>query len=99
LRATTLAVGQTQQTGPLPVASSGTVLPHSTNTGGAVSLNGATSLTISFAESAWTKSIFCVATAGVPLAEAPYVSSISLTSVTFQFSSLTGNIYYHCDGF
>lgn len=98
LRATTLAVGQTQQTGPLPVASAGTVLPHSTNTGGAVSLNGATSLTISFAGSTWTKSIFCVATAGVSLAEAPYVSSISLTSVTFQFSSLTGNIYYHCDG-
>ncbi len=99
LRATTLAVGQTQQTGPAPVASAGTILPHSTNTAGAVSLNGATSVAISFAGSTWTKSIFCVATAGVPLAEAPYVSRISLTSVTFQFSSLTGNIYYHCDGF
>lgn len=98
LRATTLAVGQTQQTGPLPVVSAGTVLPYSTNTGGAVSLNGATSLTIFFSGSTWTKSIFCVATAGVPLAEAPYVSGTSLTSVTFHFPPLTGDIYYHCDG-
>jgi hypothetical protein len=29
---------------------------------------------------------------------APYVSTISNASVTFMFPSMSGRLYYHCDG-
>lgn len=82
----------------VPSIDAGTLAPDSTNMAGAVSLHGRDSLTLSFVAAAWTRSVFCEATAGKPLTVAPYVSNISPKAVTFRFSPLTGNIYYHCDG-
>jgi hypothetical protein len=82
-----------------PITSAGTVAAYSTNAGGAItSLNAASTVTITFANSGWTNADFCVATPSVSLVTAPYVSAISLTAVTFTFVALTGNLYYHCDG-
>jgi hypothetical protein len=39
-----------------------------------------------------------VATPSTSLSTGPYVSTISNTGVTFAFPSLTGRLYYHCDG-
>jgi hypothetical protein len=82
-----------------PITSAGTVAAYSTNAGGAItSLNAASTVTITFANSGWKNAAFCVATPSVSLATAPYVSAISLTAVTFTFVALTGKLYYHCDG-
>ena len=60
--------------------------------------DGATTVTITFANSGWTNAAFCVASPSVSLVSAPYVSAISGSSVTFTTPALTGILYYHCDG-
>jgi hypothetical protein len=91
------ANGMTHRAGASPTASAGTVT--GTNEGGAVSgLSTATSLTLTFANGGWNSWASCVATPGASLSAAPYVSSISNAAVTFSFPSLTGDLYYHCDG-
>jgi hypothetical protein len=80
-----------------PVASAGTIAGN--NNGGSVkSLSAATSVTLTFANSGFQFIDSCTASASVSLATAPYVSALSVTAVTFTFPSLTGNLYYHCDG-
>lgn len=86
--------------GTIPTSSAGTVIGHSTNSGGAISgLSAATSVTVTFAGSVWTNAVFCMANPSVSLSGTPWVSAVSLSSVTFNFPSLTGILYYHCDGF
>ncbi len=81
-----------------PTASAGSVATYSTNVGGEItSLSGATTVTITFANSGWTNAAFCTAVdsqAATPVAN----TSQSNTSVTFTFSSLTGNLFYQCSG-
>jgi hypothetical protein len=74
------------------------VAAYSTNAGGEItSLSGDTSVTITFANSGWTNAAFCVATSS-QAADVIYNSSQSKTAVTFTFSALTGNLFYHCNG-
>ena len=84
--------------GTAPTASAGSVATYSTNAGGELTgLSGATTVTITFANSGWTNAAFCTAVdsqAATPVAN----TSQSNTAVTFTFSSLTGNLFYHCDG-
>jgi hypothetical protein len=80
-----------------PTASSGTLV--GTNNGGAISgLSAATSVTVTFAGGAgfqvWNSCTANASAASTPVA----VSAISLTSVMFSFPSLTGSLYFHCDG-
>ncbi len=90
------ANGNQHQNGSAPTASVGTIT--GTNAGGYVSgLSAATSLTLTFANSGWGAWASCVANTNVASVQ-PYVSSISKTGVTFAFPSLTGTLYYHCDG-
>jgi hypothetical protein len=55
-------------------------------------------VTVTFANSGWTTWSSCTASPSVSLSAAPYVSSISKTAVTFTFPSLTGTLYYQCNG-
>jgi len=88
--------GNQHQIGTAPTASSGTVT--GTNAGGYVSgLSAATSVTITFANSGWSSWASCVANTSVASTQ-PYVSAISKTAVTFTFASLTGTLYYQCNG-
>ena len=80
-----------------PTASSGTLV--GTNNGGAISgLSAATSVTVTFAGGAgfqvWNSCTANASAASTPVA----VSALSLTAVTFSFPSLTGSLYFHCDG-
>jgi hypothetical protein len=80
-----------------PTVSSGTLV--GTNNGGAISgLSAATSVTITFAGGAgfqvWNSCTANASAASTPVA----VSALGLTSVTFSFPSLTGSLYFHCDG-
>ena len=89
--------GMTHRAGASPTVSAGTVT--GTNEGGFVSgLSAATQVTLTFASGGWSSWASCVATSSSSLSAAPYVSTISNTSVTFAFPSLTGRLYYHCDG-
>ncbi len=89
--------GMTHNAGTAPTASAGTVT--GTNAGGFVSgLSAATSVTLTFANGGWSNWASCVATPSGSLSAAPYVSTISNAAVTFAFPSLTGRLYYHCDG-
>jgi hypothetical protein len=82
-----------------PTASAGTIAAYSTNAGGEITgLSAATSVTITFANSGWTNAAFCTANASTTLATNVYNSAQSNTAVTFTFPSLTGNLFYHCDG-
>ena len=91
------ANGMTHHAGASPTASAGTVT--GVNEGGYISgLSAATSLTLTFASGGWSSWASCVATPSTSLSAAPYVSSISNSAVTFSFPSLTGVLYYHCDG-
>ena len=88
--------GVKHEGGTAPTASAGTVT--GTNAGGYISgLSAATSLTITFANSGWTTWASCVANTSSAAAQ-PYIGSISKTAVTFNFASLTGTLYYHCEG-
>lgn len=79
-----------------PTASAGTIT--GTNVGGSVaSLSAATTLTLTFANSGWTTWASCVANTSVSATQ-PYITAMSKTAVTFTFPSLTGTLYYHCDG-
>ena len=90
------ANGIKHEAGSAPVTSAGTMT--GTNAGGYISrLSAATSVTITFANSGWATWASCVANASTATAQ-PYVSSMSKTAVTFSFASLTGTLYYHCDG-
>jgi hypothetical protein len=80
-----------------PTASAGTLV--GTNNGGAISgLSAATSVTVTFAGgtgfTVWNSCTANASAASTPVA----VSALSLTSVTFSFPSLTGSLYFHCDG-
>ena len=87
----------THNAGTAPTASAGTVT--GTNAGGFVSgLSAETSVTLTFANGGWSDWASCVATPSGSLSAAPYVSTISNAAVTFAFASLTGRLYYHCDG-
>jgi hypothetical protein len=89
--------GMTHNGGAAPAASVGTVT--GTNEGGFVSgLSSATTVTLTFANGGWSSWASCVATPSTSLSTGPYVSTISNTGVTFAFPSLTGRLYYHCDG-
>jgi hypothetical protein len=89
--------GLTHNAGTSPSSSAGTVT--GTNAGGFVSgLSAATTVTLTFANSGWSSWASCVATPSALLSTGPYVSTISNTAVTFTFPSLTGRLYYHCDG-
>ena len=91
------ANGMTHRAGASPTANAGTVT--GTNEGGYVSgLSAAASLTLTFANGGWSSWASCIATPSASLSGAPYVSSISNSAVTFSFPSLTGVLYYHCDG-
>jgi hypothetical protein len=91
------ANGMIHEAGTAPSASAGTVT--GTNAGGFVAgLSAATSVTLTFANSGWSGWASCVASASSSLSAAPYVNTISNTAVTFVFPSLTGTLYYHCDG-
>jgi hypothetical protein len=91
----TLLRGTLHATGSAPTASAGTIT--GANAGGYVSgLSAATSVTVTFANSGWATWDACVGNAST--STLVYVSSLSLTSVTFSFSSFTGTLYYHCDG-
>ena len=91
------ANGVKHEAGTAPAVSVGTVT--GTNAGGSVGgLSAATSVTVTFANSGWTTWSSCTASPSVSLSAAPYVSSISKTSVTFTFPSLTGTLYYQCNG-
>jgi hypothetical protein len=82
-----------------PTVSAGSVASYSTNNGGAITgLSAATTATLTFNGTPWLHASFCSASPSVSLAAAPYVSAISTSSVTFTFPSLTGTLYYHCDG-
>jgi hypothetical protein len=90
------ALGLTHQAGAVPVASVGTIT--GTNAGGYVSgLSTATTVTITFSGSGWSIWASCTASSSV-VATQPYVSAQSKTAVTFSMASLTGTLYYHCDG-
>jgi hypothetical protein len=81
-----------------PITSAGTIAAYSTNAGGEITgLSAATSVTITFANSGWTNAAFCVANSSVAATQ-PYVTAQSNAAVTFTFPSLTGNLFYHCDG-
>ena len=81
-----------------PITSAGTIAAYSTNAGGKITgLSAATSVTITFANSGWTNAAFCVANSSVAATQ-PYVTAQSNAAVTFKFPSLTGNLFYHCDG-
>jgi hypothetical protein len=81
-----------------PITSAGTIAAYSTNAGGEITgLSGATSVTITFANSGWTNAAFCVANSSVAATQ-PYVTAQSNAAVTFTFPALTGNLFYHCDG-
>jgi hypothetical protein len=88
--------GVVHEAGSAPVASVGTIT--GTNNGGYVSgLSSATTTTLTFANSGWSTWASCVASdsqATTPV----QISAISKTAVTFTFASLTGTLYYHCDG-
>ena len=95
----TYLAGTQHITATIPTASAGTPATYSTNAGGAITgLSAAVATTITFANSGWANTAFCVANASVSLATNIYVSAISKTSVTFTFPALTGTLYYHCDG-
>jgi hypothetical protein len=95
----TYLAGTQHITATIPTASAGSVATYSTNAGGKITgLSAATSVTITFANSGWANTAFCVANASVSLATNIYVSANNKTSVTFTFPSLTGTLYYHCDG-
>ena len=82
-----------------PITSAGTIAAYSTNAGGEITgLSAATSVTITFANSGWTNAAFCTANASTTLATNVYNSAQSNTAVTFTFPSLTGNLFYHCEG-
>ena len=88
--------GMVHQLGTAPTSSLGSIT--GTNNGGFITgLSAATSLTITFANSGWSAWASCTANSSVASTQ-PYVSAISTTAVTFTFPSLTGNLYYHCDG-
>ncbi len=89
--------GMTHRAGAAPSTTAGTVL--GTNEGGFVSgLSSATSVTLTFSGGGWSSWASCTATSSMALSSTPYVSSISNTAVTFAFPTLTGRLYYHCDG-
>jgi hypothetical protein len=89
--------GLKHEGGTAPTASAGTMT--GTNAGGFISgLSAATSVTITFANGGWTSWASCTASPSVSLSAAPYVSAISKTAVTFTFPSLTGKLYYQCNG-
>jgi hypothetical protein len=68
------------------------------NNGGYISgLSSATSVTITFAGSTWATWASCTANASVT-GISIYISSISTSAVTFNFTSLTGTLYYGCNG-
>jgi hypothetical protein len=93
------ANGLKHEAGSAPTASAGTIT--GTNSGGYVSnLSGATSLTITFANSGWTSWASCTANTSVSGISAAVTSAPGLkASVTFTFSAaLTGGVTYHCDG-
>jgi hypothetical protein len=82
-----------------PITSAVTIAAYSTNAGGEITgLSAATSVTITFANSGWTNAAFCTANASTTLATNVYNSAQSKTAVTFTFPSLTGGLFYHCDG-
>lgn len=84
------------QAGTAPTANAGTLT--GSNNGGYISgLSAATTVTITYANSGWTTWSSCVAVTNTTAIQ-PYISAISATSVTFTFVSLTGTLYYHCDG-
>jgi hypothetical protein len=84
------------QAGTAPTASAGTL--SGSNNGGYISgLSAATTVTITYANSGWVTWSSCTAVTNVSAVQ-PYVSAISAASVTFTFPSLTGTLYYHCDG-
>jgi hypothetical protein len=90
------ASGVKHEGGTAPTSDTGTLT--GTNAGGYVSgLSAATSVTITFANSGWNTWASCVANTNVPATQ-PYVSSISKSAVTFTFASLTGTLYYSCNG-
>jgi hypothetical protein len=89
--------GTTHRAGSSPAANAGTVT--GTNEGGFVSgLTAATAVTLTFANGGWSSWASCEASASGSLNAAPYVSTISNASVTFMFPSMSGRLYYHCDG-
>lgn len=88
--------GTMHYTGAAPVASAGTIT--GSNQGGFVAgLSAATTVTLTFANSGYATWASCTANTSVTATQ-PYVSAISITAVTFTFPSLTGTLYYHCNG-
>jgi hypothetical protein len=88
--------GTIHNAGTAPSASAGTIV--GTNAGGHVAgLSAATTVTITFANLGWGTWDSCVAISSVSATQ-PYLTSLSLTAVTFTFPTLTGTLYYHCDG-
>ena len=81
-----------------PTSSVGAVSTYSTNSDGEVTgLSAATTVTITFANSGWTHAAFCTAVdnqAATPVAN----TTQTKLAVTFTFSALTGNLFYHCGG-
>ena len=81
-----------------PTSSVGAVSTYSTNSDGEVTgLSAATTATITFANSGWTHAAFCTAVdnqAATPVAN----TTQTKLAVTFTFSALTGNLFYHCGG-
>jgi hypothetical protein len=91
--------GSLHKAGTAPTVSAGSIAAYSTNNGGEItSLSAATSVTITFANSGWTNAAFCTANSSTTMATNVYNSAQSNTAVTFTFSALTGNLFYHCDG-
>ena len=98
------SIGQTQfdangvkhEAGSAPLASAGTIT--GTNAGGYVSgLSAATSVTLTFANSGYATWASCTANSSSASTQ-PYVSAASKRAVTFTFASLTGTLYYTCNG-
>ena len=93
----TVLYGTEYRAGATPIASAGAIT--GTNDGGYVSgLSSVNSLTITFANGGWSRWASCVANANVK-GQAPSVSAISNSTVTFTLPSAANTLYYHCDGF
>jgi hypothetical protein len=94
-----LVKGTVRSVGTAPTASVGTVATNSTNNIGELTgLSAATAITITFANSGFINSAFCVVTPGESLATPPYISAISKTAFTVTSVAITGTLFYQCSG-